>query len=255
MPPDGSSTLTLAIEMSNPSIAAVLRADPLVSGEVAVGVVGADGARLLGVEPIVQQTPRDDALATTIDRLLRRLDIQPARLERIAVSAGPGGFTSVRISMITAKVIAEAVGARVVVVPTDEVVARSIRRDRPGDQRSIAVTLTGKRDTAWCAVFGPCGWDGGPWPAPTIEGVMTAEAFAGMAGVEGVGLLVADAFAPKAFHDWALRAGVEVTPPALGAKAVLIASQFREAVDPALALPIYPREPEAVTKWRDRAGS
>jgi hypothetical protein len=58
-----------------------------------------------------------------------------------------------------------------------------------------------------------------------------------------------------AFHDWAQLAGVEVAPPALGAEAVLIASRFREAVDPALANPIYPREPEAVTKWRDRAGA
>ena len=250
MPQAGSSTLTLAIEMSNPS----MWADPLVSGEVAVGAVGADGARPLGVEPITGRSPRDDALATTIDRLLRRLEVRPSRLDRIAVSAGPGGFTSVRIAVITAKVMAEAVGARVIVVPTDEVVARAVRR-RHRDSGVIAVTLTGKRETAWCAVYGPCGWDEGPWPAPRIAGVMTAESFAASPAVAGVGLLVADAHTPAGFHAWAERSGVDVAPPALSAEAVLAGSRFHEAINPALATPIYPREPEAVSKWRDRAGA
>ena len=250
MPQVDSDKLTLAIEMSNPA----MWADPLIAGEVIVGRVGPDGVAPLGADPITQQSPRDDALAPTIDRLLRRLDIEPKQLDCIAVSAGPGGFTSARIAVTSAKVIAEAAGARVVIVPTGEIVARTIRRARdiPGD---LAVTLAGKRDSAWCAVYGPCRWDAGPWSAPAIAGVMEVEQFAAAAKSARITTLVADAHVPGGFLDWARRHSVDVMQPGLGAEAVLVASCFHEAVDPVDAAPIYPREPEAVTKWRDLSGA
>lgn len=228
-------------------------ADPLVAGEVAVGEVGSCRVNMLGVEPITQASARDDALARTIDRLLQRLDIAPKQLDRIAVSGGPGGFTSVRIAVTTAKVMAEVVGAGVAVIPTGEVVARTFRKESSisGD---IAVLLAGKRDSAWCAVFEDTRWDDGPWPGAIVEGVMTAETFAKTPGSGDVKAIVADAHAPQAFFDWAGQRGVEIVTPCLSAEAVLVASCFRRVVDPVEAAPVYPREPEAVTKWRDLHG-
>jgi len=250
MPKAGPDKLTLAIEMSNPS----MWPDPLVSGEVAIGLLGPGGARVLGAEPITQRAPRDDALAPAIDRLLCNAGVTPSRLDRIAVSGGPGGFTSVRIAVTTAKVIAEAVGAEVVVIPTGEVVARTIRKGG-GFPGAVAVLLAGKRDSAWCAVYGPCDWNDGPWPRATVAGVTSADLFEGAIEPGCVTAMFADAHTPAPFLDWAQRAGVPVAHPLLGAEAVLVASRFHDAVDPAQALPIYPREPEAVTRWRHRLGA
>jgi len=248
MPDRDPKSLTLALEMSNPSAIA----DPLAAGAVALGAVGDGGCEPIGEEPITLRSPRDDALAPAIDRLLRRCGVRPGQLDRVAVSAGPGGFTSVRIAVTTAKTIAEVVGARVVVVPSDEVAARTAVQSSV-TSGPIAVLLAGKRDTAWRAVFEPAAWDQPAWPAPLIRAVHSAETFAEAARPVGVTAMVADAHAPAGFTAWAQEQGIPIAPLALSAGALLAASAGHEPVDPVVAAPIYPREPEAVTKWRERA--
>jgi len=240
--------LTLAIEMSNPSV----WADPLIAGEVALGVID-ERTEMLGVEPIVLRSPRDEALAPAIDRLLKGAGVEPSHLERVAVSAGPGGYTSVRVAVTTAKLIAEAIGAGVVIVPTDEAAARHAVK-RGGWSGAVMVTLAGKRDSAWCAVFEPGAWDGGPWAPPLFAGVVEAGSVAGRPEFERVGSLLADAHTPAGVVEWARERGVEVIETGLSAEAALAASRFLDAVDAVTAAPIYPREPEAVTKWRDLHG-
>lgn len=252
MTAEGSSTFTLAIEASNPSMWPALPDGTLIAGEVALGEVTAEGSTLLGAEAITQQSPRDDALAPAIDRLLKRQSVRPAQLGRIAVSGGPGGFTSVRLALITAKTIAETIGAGVVVIPTAEAIARSACRAH-GIDGPLAVLLSGKRDTAWSALYQPAPWQAPHWPAPLAEGVFDPEGFAQLPGAETMTALIADQHAPEGFTRWAESSGVPVVPPTCSAEMVLAATPGRAALDPADALPIYPREPEAVTKWRERS--
>lgn len=53
---------------------------------------------------------RSNDLLVTIDRLCREASVAPAALDAIAVGAGPGSFTGLRIGMATAKGIAFAAG-------------------------------------------------------------------------------------------------------------------------------------------------
>ncbi|MCB9838317.1 MAG: tRNA (adenosine(37)-N6)-threonylcarbamoyltransferase complex dimerization subunit type 1 TsaB [Phycisphaeraceae bacterium] len=250
MPGERANTITLAIEMSNPS----MWPDPQVAGDVAIGVAHDDRIEPIGVEPITQDSPHGDALAPAIDRLLRRNSVAPADLTRVAVSAGPGGFTSVRLAVTTAKVLAEAVDALVVVVPTSDAVARTIIGDAPFDG-DMLVTLAGKRDTAWCALYELTGWRGGALPSPKIEAVLSAEALEAEPRFRSTRAIVADAYTPEAILDWADAMNAQRKALRSGAAATLEASRWIDPVDPVSALPIYPREPEAVTKWRDRHGS
>lgn len=252
MTAEGSSTLTLAIDASNPSMWPAMSDGMLVGGEVALGEVSVEGYTLLAAEPITQQSPRDDALASTIDRLLKQQAVRPSQLDRIAVSAGPGGFTSVRIAMITAKAMAETISAGVVVVPTAEAIARNTRRAH-GTTGPLAVLLSGKRDTSWCAIYPEAPWASPRWPSPEVADVVDAEQFARLAGAEEIAALIADEHAPEGFMRWAESNRVEVIQPACSAEMVLAASADCAASDPADALPVYPREPEAVTKWRERS--
>jgi len=67
----------------------------------------------------------------------------------------------------------------------------------------------------------------------------------------GAGLLVADRFLPEAMRRRAEELGIEVRLPAFDPVACIEAAMEGVApVDPADLLPLYPREPEAVTKWR-----
>ncbi|MFZ4574942.1 MAG: hypothetical protein ACOYN0_11130, partial [Phycisphaerales bacterium] len=71
----------------------------------------------------------------------------------------------------------------------------------------------------------------------------------------GIGVLVADRFLPKAMREVCGAAGVEVVAPEFDPIACAeIADRFGP-VDPAQLVPMYPREPEAVTKWRLLHGS
>jgi hypothetical protein len=66
-----------------------------------------------------------------------------------------------------------------------------------------------------------------------------------------IGLLVADRYLPQPMRDAAIAAGITLAEPVFdpAACAELAAANTR-AIDPMELLPIYPREPEAVVKWR-----
>lgn len=224
--------LTLAIETSNPSAGSGGRSGP----GVALGRVSSPGhADLIDLELLAPGRPHDAELIPAIDRLTRRAGVRPAELGAIAVSVGPGGFTSLRIAVSTAKMIAEPNGARCIAVPS--ALVASIR---VAHAQAFAVALAGKHDSAFATVFDRPG-------AMRGEGRLIRAADIASLGVK---LLVADDYLPAPIREACAGAGVEVRPPEFDAEACLLASSGLPAIDPLALLPIYAREPEAVTKWR-----
>ena len=214
-------SLTLAIETSNPSC------------EAGVAIGSPEG--LLGVEPVQTGDGRHDDLMTAIDRLCKRIGATPRQVSRIAVSIGPGGYTTLRIAEATAKMLAEALGAQCVAVPTARVVARRVTV-----QGLFAVVLASKDGTAFATGYRDPDVETGPGRLiSTLEGL-------------NVGTLVADSFLPKALTEEAARLGIAIVPPRFDPAACLELSFNAAAVDPVALTPLYPREPEAVTKWRAR---
>ena len=233
----------LAIECSNPGAAA--EHAPAGSGPgVALGVMHAGGVDVLGVEPVRPSSRggHDDDLMPAIDRLFKRAGVDPrsGTLGRVAVSIGPGGYTSVRVACAAGKMIAEACGARCVGVPSAGVVLESM----PAEARSgaVAVALAGKNDSAWVQVFAE-GAEGGPGR------LMTAADVPKLFGA-GVRMIVADRFLPAPLRAAAMSAGMEFREPVFDAAACLRLGARLPAVDPVELVPIYPREPDAVTLWR-----
>jgi NhaP-type Na+/H+ or K+/H+ antiporter len=66
-------------------------------------------------------------------------------------------------------------------------------------------------------------------------------------------VLIADAHLPGAIREACAGCGVWVVAPALSAAACLEVAAGLEAIDPALLVPVYAREPDAVTLWKRRA--
>lgn len=236
--------LILAIETSNPSSLA-----PGVAGEIALGRAREDGGapEPLGVETVRGGERLGDDLAAAIERLCSRSAAAPGDLARVVVSIGPGGFTSLRIAAATARMISEATGAACVGVPSADVVAEGVA---PG-VRSFAVALASKRGSAWVAAYGrPGGVEGEPALVgePGVLGVETLGALHVRSPVEA---LVADAHLDPALAAWAAGAGVAVVAPVFSAPALLRLGAGRPPTDAAAFVPLYPREPEAVTKWRE----
>ena len=78
----------LGIETSNPSIAA----------SVALG----ESSGTIDAEPVEAGTRRSDDLMSAIERVCARVGASPRELASIAVSVGPGSYTSLRVAITTA---------------------------------------------------------------------------------------------------------------------------------------------------------
>ncbi len=228
--------LLLAIETSNPSAWS-----PACREKPGVALLDTATRRSLAVEPIDPELRHDDRLVPAIDALTRRLALRPRDLSTIAVSVGPGGFTAVRLAVTTAKMIAEATGATSIPVPTALVAARAFAGKAP-----FAVALASKNDTAFIAAFDE---QSRPLDAGAI---LDAHAFGALVAKLSLRSLLADGHLPPSISDAAESLGLNRAPLDLGPESCGLAALDAglAGVDPAQLLPIYPREPEAVTKWR-----
>lgn len=184
----------------------------------------------------------DDDLMPAIARLFAREGlVARACLRAVAVSIGPGGYTSLRIACAAAKMIAEGAGAACISVPTAAAVAAGVGAEHW--DRPVGIALASKGDAAWLQVF--------ERGEPTGPGrVLSGDEAAGVIG--GVGTLVGDAHLPGAMRLAAERARARMIEPVFSPLSVLVAAAGRPEIDPALCNPLYPREPDAVTLWRAR---
>lgn len=220
----------LAIETSNPS--AWTSASPVRPG-VAVLTPGLDVVARGDIDP---DAAHEDQLMTAVAGAVARAGLTPRDLGLVAVSTGPGGYTAVRVAVTVAKFIAEATGAACVGVPTARAAALAVPTGRP-----FAVALASKRDTAFVTRFDAAGSPLEPGQLRTADGLDGA----------GIGLLVADRFLPDPFKAACARLGIPIIEPVLDAANVARAATTLEPVEPTRLEAFYPREPEAVTKWRE----
>ncbi len=224
----------LAIETSNPS---AWTPQTAVRPGVGVGRLTDAGWEVLATEPVDPTRRHDDDLVPAIARACDRAGVRAAGLGGVAVSVGPGGYTAVRLAVTVARMIAEAGGAMCLPVPSAAVVA--LRRSPPGEPAAIA--LASKGSTAFVTVVGV--------DEPHEPGIIDA---AGLDGLHALGVrrLVVDRFVPPALRERAETLGWAIEPPVFDPVACLEASVGIAPVDPVALAPMYPREPEAVTKWR-----
>lgn len=222
----GESALTLVIETSNPGAGS--------PGEVAL----ARGEEFVGVRALDPRGRHDDALMPAVAQLCADAGVGTRDLGRVVVSVGPGGFSSLRIAVATAKMIALSAGCACVGVPTCRVAAYGIRG------RSL-VCLASKRESVWARVY-----DDGE--ALSVGVAVEAPGVAALIVEHGCQRVVGDGHLPDAVREWCGANGIEVVAPLLTAEACLAASAGIAPVSAAELAVVYPREPEAVRKWREQ---
>jgi tRNA threonylcarbamoyl adenosine modification protein YeaZ len=221
------ATLILSIETSNPSTGS--DAHPS-SGVAIVQTTGTPAMDVIGVESLRQTGRHDDDLMPAIDRLFARAAVQPRQIDVVAVSLGPGGYTGLRVAATTANVIAEICDARVIGVPTASALIRRATVAQP-----CAVCLAVKGRSVWVHRF------------PEDEAELAPVESLCDSGLAG---LVADQFLPDDIRERLIGNGVLIETPRYDPVAVAQASCAFESSSVVEAF--YAREPEAVTRWRDR---
>jgi tRNA threonylcarbamoyl adenosine modification protein YeaZ len=238
---DAKAHITLAIETSNSATGA---------GEVAIGRrLPGEPPELLAVETLEPAGRHDDALAPAIDKAVKGASLTPAQIDRVAVSVGPGGFTSLRIAVVSAKMIAEAVGAECVAVPSALVAAHGLFAQEKGSA-CVCVAMASKHDSAWCAHVDRNDPVSAQAASAAIGEVFDAQGLAESLESKPIDALIADAHLPESLRTVVERADVPVYEPTFWASVCLELSWFLAGVEPLAIEPIYPRQPEAVTNWR-----
>jgi tRNA threonylcarbamoyladenosine biosynthesis protein TsaB len=192
-------------------------------------------------------------------------------LGAIAVATGPGGFTGLRVAIGCAKGVAFGLGIPVVALPSPIVFAVSDRAQ--GGAGPWLVALAAKQDTVWAVEVGEvgevcevgegeqAGGDGSrrlELGDPIVVGPDRFSAIA--ARVAGCGgTLLADEHLGERLTQVAAEAGLPIrrfgVDPAAFVREARARLEQGLVTDPLQLAPIYAREPEAVTKWRERADS
>src|SRR5262245_35991840 len=100
-------------------------------GSVALG----RGQAVLGVRRFTRPRAHAVEFAPAVDALCREHGVITTSIAFVFVSAGPGSFTGLRIGITAARIMAMAVGARVVALPTLEVIAQNALEAQPRPRR------------------------------------------------------------------------------------------------------------------------
>ncbi len=192
-------------------------------------------------------------LLPAIDRMLKEQGWRPDTLTEVFVSIGPGSFTGLRVGVTVARTLAWSLGARVVAVPTVDVLALNALRADPPPTR-LAVVLDAKQSRVFAAAFdlrgGRCHKT---IDAHMVEPRVFLSRCPGPLAVLGEGI---------PYHRQAIdESGAQVLPEELWCprpehvylvgKGMADAGQFTPGGD---LLPLYIRRPEAEEKWEKLHG-
>jgi tRNA threonylcarbamoyl adenosine modification protein YeaZ len=150
----------------------------------AVTVALHDGARVLAAETAAGARRHGELLAPMIERVLSAGGVRRADLDAVAVGTGPGPYTGLRAGVVTARVLASALGVPAVGVCTLDVIARAAAPAAAG--REFIVAADARRKEVYWARYRPTAQRiGGPAvgpPGAITSGVM-ASAQAAPAGI------------------------------------------------------------------------
>lgn len=113
-----------------------------------IGIGLHDGQTLLAEQSWIGRSRATVELAPEVGRLLRRVEIPVEAIEAIALTIGPGSYTGLRIGLAFAKGFAQARQAKLVAVPTLDVLARG----QPGRQEPLLAMLRAGRGR-WAAAW------------------------------------------------------------------------------------------------------
>lgn len=212
-------------------------------GEVAL----VDGGQVLAVKAFEAGIRHTAGLLPLVRDLCDAHGWRPASIELICVSVGPGGFTGTRIGVTFAKTLAFATGAKVVAVPTAEVLLANL----PHEADQALVVVDARRGKVWTQRFVRDLPAGNQWQRMD-EGLLSSLSER-LAGLSRPVWLIGEGIAFHAQDLPAEDAGVRVVEDHVPRAAEVGRIGIRMAVagqfTPAGAIsPIYVRRPEAEEK-------
>ena len=122
------------------------------SGLVASVALLTDGC-LTAEYTIHYKKTHSQTLLPMLDEILRMCEAEPSELDAIAVAAGPGSFTGLRIGSATVKGLALALDKPVVEVPTVDAIAYNLA----GHRDLVCPLMDARRNQTYTGLYRFCG--------------------------------------------------------------------------------------------------
>ncbi|MFZ2323895.1 MAG: tRNA (adenosine(37)-N6)-threonylcarbamoyltransferase complex dimerization subunit type 1 TsaB [Ignavibacteriaceae bacterium] len=120
---------------------------PILAIETSDNICGAcvyfDDAKYFSSKILLKHS-HSEKLFEVISLVMKQAEIEFSDIKSLAVSAGPGSFTGLRIGMAAAKGIAEASSIPIIPVPTFEALALQVSKYLPEDSSFIIANKVGK---------------------------------------------------------------------------------------------------------------
>lgn len=190
-------------------------------------------------------------LVPAIRELFARADVEPGRLAGIAVGAGPGMFTSMRVGIATGKTMAQALGVPMVAIPSLDILAFGVRFT----SKLICACADARRGEVYAALYRPV--PGGVQRETEYE-AWSADALAGELVARGEETILVGDGAP-AYREALANVGAEEAtgdvayPSAAGLVELAIPRFMREETQHwSVVEPLYVRKTDAEIKWEQR---
>lgn len=150
----------------------------------AVTVAVHDGHRVRAERTVVDARRHGELLAPGIAQVLADAGVSPSDLTKVTVGVGPGPFTGLRVGLVTARAMADALGITVVGVCTLDVLAADVVCEAP----FLVATDARRREVYWATYDEQGRRTGGPhvdrpaevgWSGPAFGAgaIMYHEAF------------------------------------------------------------------------------
>lgn len=222
---------------------------------VGVAVGDADGIRASSM--LASDRRHAESLAPMIDFVLRQAGLTVSSIDQIAVDAGPGLFTGMRVGLATAQTMAWALDLPVVPVGSLETIAYGLG---PCED-TVAVALDARRGEVYFAVFAASEGHGEPRAvvAPSVMSPQDAAIAIADRGEQTVCLGTGFLRHAQEFETspWVVNGPVHLAMPHaedMVGLAVLRAAAGR-TVPADRVEPVYLRAPDAEINWKTRGGA
>jgi tRNA threonylcarbamoyl adenosine modification protein YeaZ len=140
--------LVLVLDTATPAVVAALvalAADPAEPAVVLAARVTADGRR------------HGELLAPSVSAVLAEAGRRPGELTAVVTGVGPGPFTGLRVGLVTAAALADALRVPGYGVCSLDAIAAPVLRDVPLDGRRLLVATDARRREVYWAAYEPTG--------------------------------------------------------------------------------------------------
>ena len=115
----------------------------------ACSVAVSDGATVLATMTIAGSDRPSDQLMASVERCLQAAGLTTSALDGLAVSAGPGSFTGIRVGVTAAKTLAYVLGKPVVPVSSLDVLAANV----PAPRWPLWVLVDARKEKVYAAQY------------------------------------------------------------------------------------------------------